>query len=168
MDSLNTLSERLSTLDSVELQRVIDLAKTLQATRSCSVESNEIIIFYETLCEEVKLYTGIEGMPLHSFKRSNRKGYNKLCEMVTLMEAWAANVDADVKTRLKKRNFYATMAMLVSSFLDDLNVPISVKTLLNSFEKFPGLIDKAFPGYVRSGLIRTIFNRSRGKDKFAA
>ena len=165
--SMNDVTEHLADLSSVELQQVIQLAKTLQYTKSAIAESPEVLLFFSTLCEEVTMFSSFENPPLVVFKGRDKKSYGKVIESVSMIQTWANAVDADVQTRLKKRNLYAMLAMLVSSYLNDIGVPITLKTLLNSFHKFPSLVDKAFPGYVESGLIHMVLARSR-ETKIAA
>lgn len=166
-NSMTDVTEHLADLTSVELQQVIQLAKTLQQTKGVAAESPEVLLFFNTLCEEVTMYTSFEHPPLSIFKGRDKKSFNKVIKLVAIIQTWSDSVDADIQTRLKKRNLYATLAMLVGSYLDDIGVPITLKTLLNSFHKFPSLVDQAFPGYVQSGLFNMALTRSK-RTKLAA
>lgn len=73
--------------------------------------------------------------------------------LFVLSERW--NTD-----KARTRNFtigvYHLYCKLVVSYLRDNRVPVSLKTSLQHIDKFEGLVDKAFPGYIENGMISVI------------
>ena len=88
-NSMSDVTEHLADLNSVELQQVIQLAKTLQHTKSAAAESPEVLLFFETLCGEVTMFSSFENPPLVVFKGRDKKSYSKVIEAVSLIKTWA-------------------------------------------------------------------------------
>lgn len=60
-------------------------------------------------------------------------------------------------SKARQRNFtvgvFHMFVKLTISYLRDCRVPVSVKTVFQNADKFEGLVDRAFPGYVQAGLM---------------
>lgn len=67
-----------------------------------------------------------------------------------------SNIKIKKSTKIVRQKFYMTFAKLIVAYLDRINVPISMSAVLKCVEKFPGLLDSEFPGYLEAGLVEKI------------
>lgn len=56
----------------------------------------------------------------------------------------------DLKFKIILYNFYVSV---MKSWFEKVNVPFCLKTLLVNYDKFPSLLERQFPGYIKSGLL---------------
>lgn len=56
-------------------------------------------------------------------------------------------------TKAQRLRFYKLFARLTAEHLRENKIPANLKTILQSHQRFPSLIDRAFPGYSNSGLL---------------
>lgn len=60
-----------------------------------------------------------------------------------------------------KRVILATGISLLCKNLGEMGVAVSPKTLANNLPRIPAVLDLAFPGYARSGMLRMIVKRGK-------
>ncbi len=85
---------------------------------------------------------------------TNGKMVNKVAA-----EIYAVAVDWNTERTVKKTyvvSVFNLYARLVIAYLQECKVPTSLKTVLQHSDKFIGLVERAFPGYVEAGLISVV------------
>lgn len=62
-----------------------------------------------------------------------------------------------------RKKFYSIYVdLIINDLLSwDKAPPLNIQIVLSWYSKFAGLLDKAFPGYIESGLIKLIFNKEK-------
>lgn len=126
--------------------------------KSPTVTDSREEIFYGLICQFMTNKYSSNPTPFKLFKAGNH--YPRFKHCITTLDAY---LDTLLKTsvirREKRVTFYNTYLDLVSSDLEGMNVPVGINNLLNTVDRFPGILDKAFPGYVRNGLFMKIITR---------
>lgn len=70
---------------------------------------------------------------------------------------------SSVPNRVQQRALFRTGIILLCHNLAEMNVPVSGLAIMNHIHRIPALVDRAFPGYARHGLLRMII-RSREEE----
>ena len=114
-------------------------------------------LFYDQLRKYLETHCKISTMPLSVLRSTNPKLYTDVLNAATFLYAVAEDWNVD---RILQRNFvvgvYFLYSKLTVSYLQDCTVPVSVKTVLQHTEKFVGLVDKAYPDYVKNDFIKLV------------
>lgn len=87
----------------------------------------------------------------------------KLYKAVNGLNDWSSSALGRKLNRPEKLTMYSLASELTCDYLSKLNVPISLTTIINCYEKFPSLVQKAFPGYIESGLLNIVL-KSKEQD----
>lgn len=118
------------------------------------------ILFLGILANVLKLEADINLLPYSKLKSIQPKVHKQVVEVAyelfKISEQW--NPD-----KARSRNFaigvFHLYCKLVVAYLQKCHVPVSLKTCLQHVDKFPGMVDDAFPGYVKSGAIHMVIMR---------
>lgn len=114
-------------------------------------------LFYDQLRKYLGDHCKISTMPLSVLRSTNPKLYKDVSTAATFLYSVAEDWNVD---KIMQRNFvvgvYFLYDKLVVSYLQDCTIPVSVKTALQHTDKFVGLVDKAYPDYVKNGLIKMV------------
>ncbi len=108
------------------------------------------------------------SVPPIAVLRASRKYRNtllKLYKAVAGLNEWAETVLGSKLNRLEKLKLYNITADLICDYLYKINIPINLKTVVNCSDRLPSLIDRAFPGYVKSGLFHIVLKAKEQKIK---
>lgn len=166
---LEEIEEVLTTLGKEELQRLrkkIDFLLTFKKT-SADANSTSATVLYNEISKVLLKRHGIKSPPL-AILRNNKS--NDLYHTVETVCEWLLNwADLVLKRRATKVEIQKLFMMYATTMTDwlegiqafkskDWNVPITIKNILNNYDKFPSLLDRQFPDYIRSGLFSVIFN----------
>lgn len=120
-------------------------------------------LFYQRLRQYLQMECKINTAPLAVLKTTSAKQYKAVLSMADFLYATAADWNTDKRMQ---RNFvvgvYHLYCELTVQYLKKCSVPVSLKSVLQHADKFVGLVDESFPGYVASGTIRIVI---LGADK---
>lgn len=83
---------------------------------------------------------------------------SKLYKAVSCLNDWSESALNRRLNRPEKLTMYSLASELTCDYLNRIGVPINLKTIINCYERFPSLIQSAFPGYIESGLLHIILN----------
>ena len=115
------------------------------------------MLFHDRLKNTLKTDCDINILPYSKLKALQPKMYRQLSlvatELFAISERW--NTDKG-RTRNFAIGTFHLYAELTVQYLRDRNVPVSLKTMLQHVDKFPGMVDVAFPGYVESNCITMV------------
>ncbi len=66
------------------------------------------------------------------------------------------NKNAPSVTKGQRRVLYRVFVRALYSWLIEADIPVNSKTLITNLDKLPGIVDRAFPGYIQAGLLGAI------------
>ncbi len=114
-------------------------------------------LFYDRLTNILLNECKVAVAPLGVLRRMQPKQYKLVKQAAVDLYVIACEWNP---TKVRGRNFaigiFHLYVKLVVEYLRDCKVPLSVKTCLQHTDKFVGLVDRAFPGYVAGGLIHIV------------
>lgn len=110
--------------------------------------------FYSVLCDI--LYKKV-GMPYISYEKfSKTKNYIILKKSYKIIVDYSENQFKEELNLTRLQKLYIISIELVIDFLNQLGVPVTVKNVLQNIDKFPTLLDKAYPDYSYNNLLHLI------------
>lgn len=113
--------------------------------------------FYNQLRDYLQTHCKISTTPLSILKTTTPKTFNDVVAAANFLYAVADEWNTD---RTMQRNFvvgvYYLYIKLAVSYLRECKVPVAVKTVLQHTDKFVGLVDNSWPGYIESGIVKVI------------
>jgi hypothetical protein len=142
----------MSGLSPSEIQEVVDYGLYLQSTKGKTYNREEELLFdaYVTLLKK----EGVAMIPYQKFKSSN--SYQRLRESFKTIEHFI-NQNFDSLTITQRMKFYHIVLTQMVEYVRRLpDVPVSFNTVSVHSDKVAGLVDAAFPGYIRSKLFKKI------------
>jgi len=114
-------------------------------------------MFYGRLTEVLLYNEKIAMAPLGVLKRMQPKQYANVRKIAALLHDLSLEWNP---SKVRGRNFTVGVmhlyCKLTVQYLRDCSVPISAKAVLQHGDKFVGLVNRSFPGYVKSGLIHLV------------
>lgn len=142
----------------VELTLVLNKVQVLLAKENSKIQETDEELFYNCLVSKCKEKLGGYFISFNIYR--NRGNYYKLQEALhsvnTFLSTWY--LKGNIGTKEEKVQIYKLYADLLFSYAKEINIPIIVNSLVNCYERFPSLLNKAYPGYVESGLLGLILN----------
>lgn len=148
----------LPKLSQKDLKQIkIRLDFLIQATND-SKNSRDKELFYATICE-VYCHKTKNKLPFFTIfiKSKNKKSLDQTYLFITnYFNSFTSNIKIKGSIKIARQKFYILFAKLVISYLIEQKLPVSIVTILSHHEKFPGLIEIQFPGYIESGLVQEI------------
>jgi len=114
-------------------------------------------LLYDQLKNYLATQCKIAAPPLSILRKSKPTVYKAVVDAANFLYAISEEWNPD---HVLRRNFvvsvYYLYSKLVVQYLRDCRVPVSVKTALQHTDKFVGLVDKAYPDYVKNGMIKMV------------
>lgn len=108
-------------------------------------------LFYEALSTVIAKTNRGNTPPFRVFKSS--PNYKQFKLAAASVDEYIESLLAPSKvTRIERSQFYTMYAKLVAKDLMRAEIALSINSLTNSVDRFPGILDKSFPGYARNGL----------------
>ncbi len=161
MSKIQPILDKLGQLSPDELKEVENKLSVLKSLKPPSnyddKNDTELQLFYTTINKRLTALTGYPELDITFFKKSG--GYKKLKEAFIFINAFLENALKRQPSRREKQVGYLLFANLVmENEKNHPGVPLSMMLVLNTYHNFPGLVERAFPGYVRSGLGNYIFS----------
>jgi len=106
---------------------------------------------------ETELHQKIPSLVLLK-KKKTKHIYKLVKDTREYIDTWAKSVIKRRITRPEIIKIYKMYVDLVVQYLIDCKVPISLRTILLQHDKFPGIFDRAFPGYIVTNNFLLILN----------
>ena len=125
------------------------------------IDSN-LDIFYNSLIDYFNDSLSTNIVPLISIRnRTNKTLYNSIKRMQHLIDKWTDTIlKRDIK-RTERIKIYKLVFELIGQFILDNNKVLSLTSIILYQNMFPGVIERAFPGYIKSGMIDLILNAKK-------
>lgn len=153
-----------------ELNQAMKLFKKLSDVKSGKQQSlnNEHAgmnrldsLFHTNLTKYLLAATGKRPLQLEMLKSTN---HSLFMQIVNVRETLDGHLEHWVSKKHRKNSqskFYVLYCEVIGEYIiNNTEAPLSLKTMVNMIDSFPGILDRAFPGYVNSGLLHLVF-----KDK---
>lgn len=141
----------IATLPKDTLTKAVAVVRGHAATSSSPVNTPDprrLEAFYSALAETAKRHLSTSSAPVSEYlKRSKGAVLREASESVDafITECFGSHL------RLRDRILiYQLYAKLMAEYLIEINAPISINSMLNTHRRFPGVLNRAFPGYLQS------------------
>ena len=117
-------------------------------------EQRKEMILLDLVQERLTQVLRVKPMPYQIFART--PSYKALQEAIAHLDVFTSSVQTGGALPLSMAKRTALYRLCVShweSRVNAIGIPLGIKTLLQQAEHTPGLFDKAYPGYLASGLV---------------
>jgi len=147
-----------------ELKAICDIrqgnysAKAAAQTENTAFLSKDYTdLFYDRLTDVLLHQTKVGVAPLHVLRKAQPAQAKQAVRVANDLYAIACEWNPN---KVRGRNFaigvFHLYVKLTVQYLQDCKIPVSAKACLQHVDKFVGLVDRAYPGYVKSGLIHIV------------
>lgn len=114
--------------------------------------------FYDALQQLLIRTQGVTSTPFKAFKASAY--YRDFKVAFDNLDRWLSkNCNDQSISRLQREGFYDLYATLMRENLEQCSIPVTLRSLIISYNNFPAVFERSFPGYIQSGLFRTVIER---------
>lgn len=141
-------------LKNYNLKELKDLRNRIDYEINLKTPKPEEELFYYALNKIIKKNTGLRIIPFPVFKLN--KNYPKFKKVLLEIDRFFEDNLGKELTRVEKSKVYNLYADLIYGYTSGMGITTILPTLINFHEYFPGLLEKEFPGYLKSGLLRKI------------
>lgn len=170
---IETLKKELTTLDPKELQQIalavshlIEIKGQSSRKKSKSDEDkypNREFFFIEVSSAVRRVAS--DPIPPYQQVLTNKTLGPLLNAAYIFVEDYLQRIKGSVVIdRPRRLWYYQLFARLLITRLKAAEAPVTLRLVLQSAEKFPTALDRAFPGYVESGLLFMIFKPQPVKE----
>lgn len=165
------LSRLLLNLNLKERKEVMDYLRLLDSQEQVGApeKDRELMLWTESLAMEMERVTRhrprLFPLPV-AMSGSIRTAFNTVSEFLN-----SAGLIGEGKTYDLQLIYQLTSQLMVQharNIAGRGNFPISVKLVLNTATKLPGLFDSAFPGYLEAGMTKVILNHLKEANRVRA
>jgi len=155
-----------------ELQAICEIRQGSYSAKSTALQQIEVEVgdeysrlFYDRLVDVLLHHEKIAVAPLSVLRKAQPKQYAMVKKTAAFLYRLACEWNP---SKVRGRNFaigvFHLYVKLTAQYLKDCGVPVSAKAVLQHSDKFVGLVDKAFPSYVKHGLIHlVVLGEKRGR-----
>lgn len=145
-------------------QRIIELKKELLKLEALleGEGDQELEMLYSYIANSIYRYTKHHIQPFYILRTKNRKLFNELKDVMDMLLEFAQENNLSEKKELFI--LFQLYSDLICEYLQEIGVPIHLKTVVQSSEQFPGLLNKAYPGYLKSGLLKFLIQAKLSKE----
>lgn len=150
--------ELMSVSELIELRKKIESALLEKAV----IETFDAVDFYKYLSKALDVIIGQPLPPLLVLKKKSPQSYKKLVAVTHFINEYMAHIGWGEHDR---KNTYQLYVKLVALYIDERGFSVNLSTFLNLHEKFPTLLDDAFPGYIPSGAISFLASTMERRNK---
>lgn len=151
--TVKELKDSLRSLSKAELKEVADYALMLSVETGQGYDRGEEML-YESLGLAIKAATNEVPMPFTALRKGTM--YPKFREVRKQIEDFVTSSGIGKLSTPERKKFYNTIARVLVERVQELDVPVGLKTVMNQAAGISGHFDRAFPGYIASGLVRHI------------
>ena len=154
-----SVSEQLSNLSDKELRELEEKISVIKSLKQPNNENDgELEQFHLRLMHKLQATSGCPKAPFNTIKKTPY--YKKL---ILAHEFVIKFLDVLVKpkkaTKSNKESIFVVYANLMYEYQQKIpNYPVSLNTLVNTYDKFPDLVNRSYPGYVCNGWGAYIFS----------
>lgn len=136
------------------------LLKAKVELRLKTFEDGNDQLFYDCIISELRKEVGGWYPVRLSMLNKNKKKpalINNIKELADNLEIMLMNAEPNYNIHLLTR-FYSLYVTLIIERVKELELPLSITCIINLSGEFPSLLNKAYPGYLKSGWIRMVLN----------
>lgn len=147
--------EMLPNLEASELDETIKLCKFFKSQKR-AVDRGVLVeeMFYDEIQKILVKNLRTEPIPFHVMKVRNPKLYTKFMDSTEYLNSYFKRaLEPDTCTIPRKKKLFRIFCDLIVKEIKKRGYELSFRTMLNLTEEFPSLLDKAYPGYVQSGVL---------------
>jgi hypothetical protein len=105
----------------------------------------------------IRKRTHSQGIPYVVAKKSYQK---KLVIATKFIEEFLSQ-KYNTRTPVIRQKTFWLFSQLIAEFLQECSLPITIGGILNNYQKFPSLLDKAFPDYGTKNILKFIFKKKQ-------
>lgn len=135
-----------------ELQEVVTLANTLLAAKPSKDVPIQLQLAYRSFVQPLQVKVGTVP-PLTVLKRD---ALTEVRNALTFLLDWLEKQLQQPVSRTEIQPWFFLFGDLLVQFLEERQVPLSLQALARQHKTVPALLDIAFPGYIRAGLLRWV------------
>lgn len=142
-----------------ELKAKVSFLLDNKATKEINIKHEGYVQLFLDVLDNSLQKRLLKKVPPLAILRASSKHRNtllKLYKAVGSLNDWSDTVLGRKLNRPERLTMYNLACELTCDYLSNINVPINLPTIINCYEKFPSLIQKAFPGYIESGLLHIV------------
>ncbi len=113
----------------------------------------------ERLSIELKielLNADLTGLSLDYIKKTDKVAYKQIGKVTEMLNKYLQSLLDRNPTSGEKIRWYVLYTELCAENLIKINVPLSIRSLAYQCDSFPSLLNKAFPGYIKAGVVSKI------------
>ena len=140
--------KNLSKKDLINLRNKIDLLLKDEAN-----ETNEVI-FYEVITTYLSNIMKSKFQYYSLFKKTSY--YSNLKTTTKYVDSYCQELFGKVSKTERVKFYKLYIELIVEMIKKNKDLSLSIPLVLNYHEMFPGLLEKAFPGYIAGGLAKYI------------
>jgi len=152
------ISEKLlEELPTKKLKEFRDTADYIIYKRKNKDETEFPSILYKYLSEDLFRITRKNYPEYFIFANKNPKINTRLKEVASHLIEYLTSIiksEPDKTTIYKFLKLFATL--MVDNIEENLDLPLNFTTVLSMADDFPSILERAFPGYIKGGLIRLV------------
>jgi hypothetical protein len=112
-------------------------------------------LLYETLTEQLRIKLSEQFPTFFIFRTVRPADYALIVETAVWAESWIKVNFPDSK-KVDRRRLFSLMCELIIENVEQSPAPLGLTSVLKQFKNISGYIEKAYPGYLNSGLIYLI------------
>jgi hypothetical protein len=160
VSSVDFVKQTLPTLELKELEDLQALIKFLldgKSSKGNATEDSIEILLYQAIAEVLEA-ENLTATPFFHFKKGPT--YRQFRAGKEVVEKFLDKSFRPKKlTRTQRKKLYKMMICWVVVYLNEYNVPLSVRTIVNNLSKGPEFFLREFPEYLESKLFFKILER---------
>jgi hypothetical protein len=119
-------------------------------------------LFYSALTSQFLVHINHELPSLYVLKSKRHNIYSLLETVSLFLNRWLYRALKKRPTMSQRSSLYVIYADLILTNIGASNyAPATLRTVLTSYEMFPSLFDRAFPGYANSGAVSFILSTNK-------
>lgn len=156
LNQIKRLLHNLSVPDLKQVKAITDAKLNLINFISTDVSFESFI--YDIVDGVYKQRTGSNLLPFFTYKKKGKSAKN-FSIYSSKIEDWLSSVLSLGKTTGKAGSKTKLLTLMVGIVMDDIearSLPLKTDIVMNALANAPNLFNKAYPGYVESGLVNKL------------
>jgi hypothetical protein len=161
---IKEINKQLPSLSEKELKNLKDKIDFLLKDTVCvNKESSTEHLLYNAISSNLLKKTRDKLMPFGVFRK--RVNYKRFKEMHKFLDEMFEDVISSVNNlkskKAYKEKWYQLFCTILFKNLEDWDFTIDIQSILNNFGRFPGLLNKEFPGYSEAGILFKLLEKDK-------